>query len=113
MDVLHYPAEVRVAATWAAELGSLAANPEEIRLASTLIDAASGPLDWSKYTDGTAEELTKLIDAKIAGRPVAAPTEEPAAVLQLLDALKQSVAAVVQVDKAKPRKPRSQRRASA
>jgi len=115
MDVLHYPAQVRAAATWEADLHGIAASPEESRLAGTLIDSASRPLDWSQYRDVTTEELTTLIEAKIAGRPVAAPAEEPVAVLQLLDALKQSVAAVQVVPKtseAKPRKPRSQRRAT-
>jgi DNA end-binding protein Ku len=115
MDVLHYPAQVRAAATWDAELRGSAASAEEIRLASTLIDAASRPVDWSGFRDVTAEELTTLIEAKIAGRPLTTSTEEPVAVLQLLDALKQSVAAV-QGDskpaKAKLQKSRSQRRAT-
>jgi len=115
MDVLHYPADVRAAVTWEGELSGSAASAEESRLAGALIEAASRPLDWSQYRDATAEELAFLIEAKIAGRPVAAPAEEPVAVLQLLDALKQSVAAVQVVPKtseAKPRKPRSQRRAT-
>jgi DNA end-binding protein Ku len=115
MDVLHFPAEVRPAAAWEAELRSSSGTPEELRLASMLIDAAGGSLDWSKCRDTTTEEMTALIEAKIAGRPVAAPAEEPVAVLQLLDALKQSVAAVKGPPKAapaKPRKPRAQRRAT-
>ena len=52
-----------------------------------LLDAASAPLDWSQYRDVAAEELWALIEAKVAGRPLAAPTEESAAVLHLLDAL--------------------------
>jgi hypothetical protein len=35
-----------------------------------------------------------LIDAKLAGQPLAAPTEEPVAVLGLLDALQESLAAI-------------------
>jgi DNA end-binding protein Ku len=114
MDVLHYPAQVRAAATWEAELRGNAASAEEMRLASTLIDAASRPVDWSGFRDVTAEELTTLIEAKVAGRPLAASTEEPVAVLHLLDALKQSVAAVqdTKTAKAKPQKSRSQRRAA-
>jgi non-homologous end joining protein Ku len=52
------------------------------------------PLPWSTYRDDTAEKLSELIEAKIAGRQWVAPAEEPVQVLQLLDALKQSVAAV-------------------
>ena len=115
MDVLHYPAAVRAAANLEAELRGIAATTEESRLAGALIDAASRPLDWSQYRDVTAEELATLIEAKVAGRTVTAPSEEPVAVLQLLDALKQSVAAAQigpETVKAKSRKPRSQRRAT-
>jgi DNA end-binding protein Ku len=114
MDVLHYPATVRPAAAFADLRGAMG-SPEEIRLANMLIDAASGSVDWSRFRDTTTEELTALIEAKIAGRPLAAPSEEPVAVLQLLDALKQSVAAVKDQPKAAPaksRKPRAQRRAA-
>ena len=52
------------------------------------MDARSGPLDWSCYRDVNTEELIALIEAKIARRPLAAPADEPAAALQLLDALK-------------------------
>jgi DNA end-binding protein Ku len=114
MDVLHFPAQVRAASAWDGELPGISASAEELRLTSTLIDAASGPIDWSRYRDVSNDELTTLIEAKIAGRPLAAAAEEPVTVLQLLDALKQSVAAVqadAPTEKAKPRKPRAQRRA--
>ena len=72
-------------------------------------------MDWSRYRDASAEELTALIEAKVAGRPLAAAPEEPIAVLQLLDALKQSVASLPDTSKpkklnAKSRKPPAQRR---
>ena len=63
-------------------------------LATSLIDAASGPINWDRFRDTTAEELTALIEAKLANQPLQAPLDKPKAVLQLLDALKQSVAAV-------------------
>ena len=69
------------------------ASKEELELAGTLIDAADGPVDWSRFRDDAAEQLEKLVEAKIQGRPLAAPQEEPAQVLQLLEALQQSVAA--------------------
>ena len=113
MDVLHYPREVRAAATWAAELRDSGASAEEFRLIRTLIDSASGPLDWSKYRDASAEEMTALIEKKIAGQPLAAPADEPVAAMQLLDALKQSVAAAQNdsaAGKSKFRRPQSRRR---
>jgi non-homologous end joining protein Ku len=56
---------------------------------------ASGPVDWTRYRDTSAEELAALIAAKRAEQPPPAAADEPV-VLRLLDALKQSVAAARQ-----------------
>src|ERR1019366_1397315 len=116
MDVLHYPAAVRMAAALEAELRPGAATAEEIHWIRMLLDAGSSPLDWRQYRDVTTEELTALLEAKIAGQPLAAPPEEPMVALQLVDALKQSVAAArknADTLKSKPRKPSSRKRATA
>ena len=91
LDVLHYPAQVRSHAGYAAEVTSPVSTEAERTLARQLLALASAPLDWSRYPDRSAEELSALIQAKIAQQPPAAPAEEPV-VLNLLDALKQSVA---------------------
>lgn len=93
LDVLHYPAQLRgVPAGDAA--GAVTATPEELHLAGMLVDAASGPIDWSRYQDTSADELRALIEAKLAGRPpVESAATAPAAVRSLLEALQQSVAA--------------------
>lgn len=93
MHVLHYPEQLRASNSWEADLQNGAVSQEELQLAGMLIDTASGQVDWSRYRDDTAEKLSALIEAKIAGRPLAAAAEEPMHVLQLMDALKQSVAA--------------------
>ena len=114
LDVLHYPAQVRSAACWEADLPPSAATDTERALASQLIALASGPVDWARYRDTRAEELAALLQAKIAQQP-AAPAEEPV-VLQLLDALQQSVAQVRQQETAsvaaatRARKPRTRRK---
>jgi non-homologous end joining protein Ku len=64
---------------------------EELRLAGLLIDAASGSIDWKAYQDQAAQELKALIEAKLAGQPVAS-LETERAILPLLEALQQSVA---------------------
>ena len=90
LQVLHYPEQVRSCPPAALRLPEKAG--EELRLAGLLIDAASGSIDWSAYRDQAAQELKALIEAKLAGQPVA--TLEPErALLPLLEALKQSVAA--------------------
>ena len=90
LQVLHYPEQVRPCPLATRRQPDSAG--EELRLAGLLIDAASGTMDWSRYRDQAAQELKALIEAKLAGQPVA--TLEPErAVLPLLEALKQSVAA--------------------
>jgi len=54
-----------------------------------LIEAASGAVVWEFYRDESAAELRTLVEAKLQGQP--APADEPAVVLPLLEALKQSV----------------------
>ena len=90
LHVLHYPEQVRVCpqTVW-----PLKQEPEEeLRLAGMLLDAASGPVDWSAYRDQSAEELKGLIEAKLAGQ-AAQPAAPPRTILSLLDALKESVQA--------------------
>jgi len=76
-----------------------------LQLARQLIQAASGPLDWSRYRDSSAEELAALVQAKVANQACPPATAEPIAILQLLDALKQSVAATSATASAAPAAP--------
>jgi DNA end-binding protein Ku len=90
LQVLHYPEQVRACPLAAVRLPDKAG--EELRLAGLLIDAAGGCIDWSAYRDQAAQELKALIEAKLAGQPVATLAPDRA-ILPLLEALQQSVAA--------------------
>jgi DNA end-binding protein Ku len=93
MHILHQPCKLRSVAKLEANLAHQAGSEEEQQLAGSLIDAATGPVDWSRYGDDMAEKLSALVEAKVQGNQVAvADNEEPAQALRLLDALKQSVA---------------------
>jgi len=116
MHLLHDPTQVRSRASLEAALRDGAASQEEQQLAALLIETATvAAIDWSKYRDDTAEKLSALIETKIAGRQWVVPAEEPPQVLQLLDALKQSVAEETKrTGRAKPQKrPASCQRRSA
>src|SRR6187200_273010 len=67
-------------------------KPEEIKLAKQVIENFEGQLDWDEYRDEYQEELQRIIDAKVAGEEVVATEEEaPPKVVNLMDALRQSL----------------------
>ena len=67
-------------------------KPDEIRLAKQVIENFEGELDLGEYRDEYQEELQRIIDAKIAGEEVVATAEEaPPKVVNLMDALRQSL----------------------
>jgi DNA end-binding protein Ku len=67
-------------------------KPEEIKLARQVIGNFEGALDLTEYKDKYQEELQRIIDAKIAGEEVVATEEEaPPKVVNLMDALRQSL----------------------
>jgi DNA end-binding protein Ku len=67
-------------------------KPEEIKLAKQVIENFEGVLDWEEYRDQYQEELQRIIDAKVAGEEVVATVEEaPPKVVNLMDALRQSL----------------------
>jgi DNA end-binding protein Ku len=76
------------------ELQTVAAKvkPEEIKLAKQVIENFEADLNWEEYRDEYQEELQRIIDAKIAGQEVVATAEEaPPKVVNLMDALRQSL----------------------
>ena len=67
-------------------------KPEEIKLAKQVIENFEGDLDLQEYRDEYQEELRRIIDAKIAGEEVVATAEDtPPNVVNLMDALRQSL----------------------
>ena len=67
-------------------------KPDEIKLAKQVIGNFEGTLNLEDYKDGYQEELKRIIDAKIAGEEVVATEEKaPPKVVNLMDALRQSL----------------------
>jgi DNA end-binding protein Ku len=67
-------------------------KPDEIKLARQVIGNFEGELDLTEYSDKYQEELQRIIDAKVAGEEVVATAEEtPPKVVNLMDALRQSL----------------------
>ena len=67
-------------------------KPDEIKLAKQVIGNFETEGDLTQYKDDYQEELRRIIDAKIAGAEVVTPKEEaPPKVVNLMDALRQSL----------------------
>ena len=67
-------------------------KPDEIKLAKQVIGNFEGELDLAEYSDKYQEELQRIIDAKVAGEEIVATEEEaPPKVVNLMDALRQSL----------------------
>jgi DNA end-binding protein Ku len=67
-------------------------KPEEIKMAKQVIGNFEGRLDLAEYRDAYQDELQRIIDAKIAGQEVVATEEQaPPKVVNLMDALRQSL----------------------
>jgi DNA end-binding protein Ku len=65
---------------------------DEVKLARQVISSFESEGDLTQYRDEYQDELRKIIDAKIAGEEVVAPKEEaPPKVVNLMDALRQSL----------------------
>jgi DNA end-binding protein Ku len=105
MYTLHHDAEIR-SIDQIEELNSVPTKvkPEEMKLAKQVIGTFDAELNLKDYKDEYTEGLRKIIDAKIAGEEVVAPeVEEPARVVDLMEALRRSLDSV-SVEKKKPAK---------
>jgi len=93
LQTLLWPDEVRQP-----KLGiddDVTVRPQELAMAESYINALSGDFEPEEFTDEYRGALEEVIEAKVAGREVVAPAEEPAAtgqVVDLMEALRRSVA---------------------
>jgi DNA end-binding protein Ku len=94
MTVLDHDNEIVKPAAFEEEAPEAVGAPEEMKLVKTLIDASTPKkFDFSQYKDVYTERLTQLIEAKVAGKEiVAAPAHEERHIINLMDALRQSIA---------------------
>ena len=70
----------------------------ELALARQIVDGLAGPFDPSALTSDYRRDLHELLEAKLRGEPIVEPepVPEPAPVIDLMEALKASVAAAKQ-----------------
>ncbi len=94
MSVLAYPKRIKAMAEFRDEIPSPEMTKEELALTQTLIGASTlKAFDLSSYRDDYVENLSKLIQLKIDGQEIVqAPDHEEPKIINLMDALKKSVA---------------------
>jgi DNA end-binding protein Ku len=69
-------------------------RPQELSMASSLIDSMTGSFKPEEFTDNYREALQQVIDAKVSGKEIVAPPEEekaPSGAIDLMAALRASV----------------------
>ena len=94
MTVLEYKSKVKEASIFKDEIAEQKISKEEMKLTKTLIEASRlQDFDFGEYTDEYTAKLTQLIESKVEGKEIVAPPdqEEPK-VINLMEALKASVA---------------------
>lgn len=93
MSGLEYGAYVRDPAGLEDQVGEASASAQERKLAGQLIDELlQEQFEPDRYRDKYTEKLSQLIEAKVQGREVVAPPQQPSpAVVNLMDALRKSV----------------------
>jgi DNA end-binding protein Ku len=115
LETMYWPDEIR-----AAEFDTLGAESkvraQEVEMAKALIEGLTEPWNPEIFKDEYREALIGIVEKKLAGEPIEAPTEAPPArVVDLMEALKASVeAAKSRTPAAKPaRKPAARKAATA
>jgi DNA end-binding protein Ku len=96
MYTLHHAGEIR-SMDAVEELNDVATNakPDEIRLARQVIETFEAPLDLATYRDEYKAGLQQIIESKIKGEEIVAPSvEAPPKVVNLMEALKKSLDSV-------------------
>src|SRR5579884_2190098 len=91
MHTMYYSHEIRKVEEFRTDTSLV--GEKEIALAQMLVESLAAPFEPEKYRDSYRDNLQALIDAKVKGQEVVAPAaHEPAKVIDIVEALKQSLA---------------------
>ena len=93
LSTLHYAEEVRNAQTYFEEIKNGSVEKNQLVLAQQLVNSLTIPFNPEKFVDHYQNSLLEIVKAKIEGsEPVIAQKAERGKVINLMDALKQSLA---------------------
>src|SRR5262249_57271244 len=90
---LRYPYELRQAKSYFSAIKAQRLPRETVKLAEHILDTKAGHFDPSKFKDEYENALKTLVRRKAKGKTIEVPEErpEPSNVINLMDALRQSV----------------------
>jgi DNA end-binding protein Ku len=116
LETMHWPDEIRTPEFEELEK-KIDVRDAEVKMARQLIQQLSGDFNPEEFTDEYRTRLEELVERKVEGEEVtvaAAPEEEPTKVVDLMEALKASVAdAKSKKDKPSGKKKTTRRSATA
>jgi DNA end-binding protein Ku len=94
MSILNFETQLVKPSTFEAEVPAQDVGSDELKLVNMLIKATTPKaVDLAQYKDTYSDKLTKLIEAKVAGKEIITPpSQEAGQVVNLMDALKASLA---------------------
>ena len=116
MNTLHWPDEIRSTEGLKGLEEEVKINPKELEMAKALIESLAETFDPSRYKDEYREAVMKVVRAKMEGEVIEAPeAPQPAKVMDLMEALRQSVeqAKKQRAGRAEKEKPAATRRRKA
>ena len=94
LETMHWPDEIRELSLADVDIDELPeARPQEVKMAQTLIENLTEDFDPQAYHDEYRDRVLEAVRAKVEGEEITVLEEgrEPAAVVDLMEALKQSV----------------------
>jgi DNA end-binding protein Ku len=109
LETLYYAEDIRSAAEIVEAVEETETQETELGMARQLVESLAGAFDPSEYANAYRSEVRAMLEAKVSGAEIVRPEPVPEApVVDLMEALRQSIAATQGGEKAPAR--RSQRR---
>jgi DNA end-binding protein Ku len=112
LETLYFAEDIRPRAEIDDAVEETDVKDPELAMARQLVESLVGDFDPEEYKNEYRNELRAMLEAKLAGQEISRPEPAPEApVIDLMDALKQSVAQA-QKDKGKPAAAKPKKKAS-
>jgi DNA end-binding protein Ku len=112
LETLYFAEDIRPRAEIDEAVEETDVKDPELAMARQLVESLVGDFDPEEYKNEYRNELRAMLEAKLAGQEITRPEPAPEApVIDLMDALKQSVAQA-QKDKGKPAAAKPKKKAS-